>query len=153
MEAALGRCQQLTIELLDPGFKPGQIQKPTIRGDLFHLGAADRAADLWSLGVNQFGRGRDHAQQLDVAGRSRCRLDSDQKVGGLKPFRLDMQNIFSRNQVANRVGARRTGGGVGGLSRYLVGDGQVSPTYRGAPWPGHSAGDIAGGGILGICQG
>ena len=77
-------------------------------------------------------------------------LDSDQKIGGLKPFGLHVQNIFSRRQVADGVGAGRAGCGAGGLSRYFIGDGKVGSADRCASRPGYRSGDIAGGRFLGV---
>jgi hypothetical protein len=88
--AALRRREHLAVELLDSGLKPGQIQKSSVRRNLFELRAINHAAHFRILGVDHFGHGRDHAHQLDVAGGGRCRLDPDQNVGRLKPFRLHM---------------------------------------------------------------
>ena len=97
--------------------------------------------------------GDDHALQFDVAGGGRRRLDSDQKIGGLKAFGLHVQNIFSGRQVADGVGAGRTGRGVGGLVRlFLLVMVRSAPLTEAPRGPVIGSGDIAGGGLLGKGQ-
>ena len=43
-QSGLGGRQHLAVEYLHSGFEPGQIQKPAVGGNLFHLRAIDRAA-------------------------------------------------------------------------------------------------------------
>ncbi len=138
-EPSLRRGQDLTVEQLHSGFKPGQIEESAIGRNLFHLVAFDRAAYFRCFRIDQFGRRRDHAGQLDVTSGGRRSLDSDQKFGRLKPLRLYVQDVLSGRQVADGVGASRTGGGVSGLPGDLIGDREIGATHRGASRPGHSS--------------
>ena len=60
--------------------------------------------------------GNDLALQFDVTARGRRGLDSQQKVGGLKTLRFNMQNVFSRRQIADGESAGGTGRGLDGCS-------------------------------------
>ena len=94
-QTSLRGRQHLAVQFLHTGFEPGQIQKPAVRGNLFHLRAIHSAAHFGIFSVDQLGYRSDHALQLDVAGSGCCRLNSDQNVSRLKAFRLHVQHIFS----------------------------------------------------------
>ena len=106
----------MSVEQLQPGFKPGQIQKTSIGRQLVDLATDKRPTYFRRLGIYEYSRRRDQALEFDVAGRRRCPLNSYEKLGGLESFRLYAQNIFSRNQVAHGVGTRWAGCGVSALS-------------------------------------
>ncbi len=147
-KAALRGGEYLTVEHLNSGFKPGQIQKATIGGNLLHLAGGNRAPHFRRLGIHQHGSSNHHSLEFDVTGGSRCCLDSQEKVVGLEAFGLHVQNIFS----AHGVGARRTGRGLDGSSGDSGSDGNLSPADGRAPGPGYGSRDVAGGGLLGECQ-